>query len=209
MSASFARRIAPGVLLGTAAVGIVAMFDPALHGGSDAVLAAGSDVSGGGLSTTGITADGAAPNSNTTAANGSQGGSGSGGSANGNGSNSGSSNATNSGSNGSNSGNSGGKSSGGGGSADCSTGQTVTGSTVQTRYGPVQVEATVANGQLCAVQTLQYPNGDGRSSYISSKVIPWLDSHEPQIGVDFQHVTGATYTSEGYRQSLQSVLDQI
>ena len=86
---------------------------------------------------------------------------------------------------------------------------TVTGSAVQTRYGPVQVQATLTDGTLTAVTVLQYPNGNGRDAQINSYALPVLvqasvSAHSANIDT----VSGATYTSDGYRQSLQSALDQ-
>lgn len=93
--------------------------------------------------------------------------------------------------------------------ATCDIGQTFTGPVVTTRWGPVQVEATVANGQLCSVRAVAWPDGDPRSSMISQYVIPQLDAMASQSGTQFDTISGATYTSEGYRQSLQQLLDSM
>lgn len=95
------------------------------------------------------------------------------------------------------------------GSASGSGSTSVTGSTVSTRYGPVQVQLTVEQGTITAAQVLQYPSGDPRSAQISSYALPTLvqetvDQQSSQIDM----VSGATYTSMGYEQSLQSALDQ-
>ena len=87
--------------------------------------------------------------------------------------------------------------------------KTVTGSTVNTRWGPVQVQLTVSGGKITDVAMLQYPNGNGTDQQISSYALPIL----MQATVDTQSanidmVSGATYTSTGDRQSLQSAIDQ-
>ena len=87
--------------------------------------------------------------------------------------------------------------------------QTVTGQSVMTRWGAVQVQASVANGQLCQAQAVAWPANDGRSQMINSYAIPQLDAMASQQGTAFDNISGATYTSEGYRQSLQSILDSL
>ncbi|MCU0454199.1 MAG: FMN-binding protein [Bacteroidetes bacterium] len=88
------------------------------------------------------------------------------------------------------------------------TGTTVTGSSVSTRWGAVQVAATVTDdGTVCDLEALRYPNGDSRSSSISQRAIPLLEQRALADGLDFDAVSGATYTSEAYRDSLQSILD--
>ena len=58
---------------------------------------------------------------------------------------------------------------------------TYKGETVQTRWGPVQVQITVSGGKITDVSTLQYPNGDRRSLMISTQVIPWLQQEALQV----------------------------
>ena len=86
---------------------------------------------------------------------------------------------------------------------------TVTGDTVQTRWGPVQVQITVEGGQLTDVTAVQYPNGNGRDQEINAYALPVLAQEALAAqSADIDHVSGATVTSEGYVQSLQSALDQ-
>ena len=87
--------------------------------------------------------------------------------------------------------------------------RTVTGSTVQTRWGPVQVQLTVSGGKITDVAMLQYPNGNGTDQQISSYALPILmqDTMSAQ-SANIDMVSGATYTSTGYLQSLQSAIDQ-
>lgn len=93
--------------------------------------------------------------------------------------------------------------------ATCSDATTVTGTAVMTRYGPVQVAAQVAGGSLCSVRAVVWPDGDHRSAQINATAIPILDRSASTAGLDFDAVTGATYTSQGYRTSLQSIVDQL
>ena len=84
---------------------------------------------------------------------------------------------------------------------------TFDGATSQTRFGPVQVQVTVSNGKITSAKALQYPNGDPRSSNISSQAIPYLVQETlASNSSNIQGVGGASYTSYGWYQSLQSAL---
>ncbi|MBK9740534.1 MAG: FMN-binding protein [Actinobacteria bacterium] len=93
--------------------------------------------------------------------------------------------------------------------SSCDTAEAVTGPSVMTRWGPVQVAATIADGQLCEVHAVVWPTGDGRSMQINDYAIPIIDAAASQVGTQFDYVSGATYTSEGYRESLQQLLDSL
>ena len=87
-------------------------------------------------------------------------------------------------------------------------GKDETGPTVQTRWGPVQVEALVStDGKVCDVQALQSPSGARRSIAINAEALPILHDRAVQSGTAFDAVSGATITSEGYRSSLQAIVD--
>lgn len=87
--------------------------------------------------------------------------------------------------------------------------QTLTGSTAQTPYGPVQVQATMQNGRLVDVTALQTPSAAQQSQAIASYAVPVLRKEALAAGnAHINVVSGATYTSDGYAQSLQSALDQ-
>ena len=83
-----------------------------------------------------------------------------------------------------------------------------TGDKVQTRWGPVQVQITVKDGVITAANALAFPNGDRRSLSISQQAIPYLI--EQTLGVvsssEVMGVSQATYTSNGWRASLQSAI---
>ena len=86
--------------------------------------------------------------------------------------------------------------------------ETVTGVPVQTRWGPVQVRVTVRNGKLTDVTAVVRPTGNPRDQEINSFALPRLRAEALQAqGADIDTVSGATFTSEGYRRSLQSALD--
>lgn len=94
-------------------------------------------------------------------------------------------------------------------SGDCSTTESATGPAVMTEWGPVQVQVEFASdGSVCSVQAVAYPNNDPKSARINARAIPYLDQQASQVGTAFDSVSGATYTSEAYRESLQSILDQ-
>ncbi|MFD7460073.1 MULTISPECIES: FMN-binding protein [unclassified Streptomyces] len=87
--------------------------------------------------------------------------------------------------------------------------RTVTGAVAQTQYGPVQVRVTVAGGRVTEAEAVQAPSG-GRSGQITADAVPRLNQAAVAAGTaDIDAVSGATYTSAGYKQSLQSALDQI
>jgi uncharacterized protein with FMN-binding domain len=90
------------------------------------------------------------------------------------------------------------------------TGTTHAGSTVQTRFGPVQVAAVVDSGKtLCDVQVLAYPDGDRRSLSINQRALPTLRTQAVQSnGKNVVGVSGATITADAYRTSLQAALDK-
>ena len=87
--------------------------------------------------------------------------------------------------------------------------KTYTGDQVMTRWGPMQVEITVSGGKITAAQAVQYPNGNGRDVEINSYALPVLNQEVvDRQSAQIDTVSGATVTSDGYLQSLQSALDQ-
>jgi uncharacterized protein with FMN-binding domain len=86
---------------------------------------------------------------------------------------------------------------------------TVTGETAQTQWGPVQVQITVSGGKITDVTPVQYPDGNGRDQEINSYALPVLAQEALAAqSANIDHVSGATVTSDGYVQSLQSAIDQ-
>jgi uncharacterized protein with FMN-binding domain len=85
----------------------------------------------------------------------------------------------------------------------------VTGQTVQTQYGPVQVQIVETGHTLTDVTPLQLPNDSPHSQEIAAAAVPILRSEA--LSANSAHinvVSGANYTSDGYAQSLQSALDR-
>ena len=85
-----------------------------------------------------------------------------------------------------------------------------TGDAVDARYGYVQVKVTAKNGKITDITAVQLPNGDGRSMMISQQVEPMLKEQALAAqSANIQGVSGASYTSYGYQQSLQSALTKL
>src|SRR5512142_2729731 len=61
-----------------------------------------------------------------------------------------------------------------GSSTGSSTSGTVTGAVASTRWGPVQVQLTVANGKITNVSVVQYPSGNGKDQQINAYALPIL-----------------------------------
>ena len=79
---------------------------------------------------------------------------------------------------------------------------------VQTRFGPMQVSVTIDNGTITDVTALQLTNDDRKSVMISNRAAPILRGEVLSAqSASVANVSGATYTSQGYRQSLQAALD--
>lgn len=84
----------------------------------------------------------------------------------------------------------------------------VNGSSVGTQYGPVQVQLTISGSKIVSVVAIDYPRNNGRDREINSVAIPLLQ--QETVAAQTAHIdtiSGATYTSDGYVQSLQSALD--
>ncbi|MFF9088784.1 FMN-binding protein, partial [Streptomyces sp. NPDC014991] len=86
---------------------------------------------------------------------------------------------------------------------------TVTGDAAGTQYGAVQVRITVADGKITKAEAVQAPKG-GLSDQKTQLAVPRLNQEAVAAGTaHIDTVSGATYTSEGYRKSLQSALDRL
>jgi uncharacterized protein with FMN-binding domain len=101
--------------------------------------------------------------------------------------------------------------SGGSGGNKQSSGTTTTGQVAQTRWGPMQVEITTdASGTITDVEVVEYPSGNREDEQINSYALPQLvQATLDAQSADIDMVSGATVTSQGYLQSLQSALDQV
>ena len=93
--------------------------------------------------------------------------------------------------------------------APSSANRTVDGPVVDTRYGPVQVELVLQGGRITDLKALEYPNEARRSQFISQQALPLLhDEALSAQSASIDTISGATYTSDAYAQSLQAALDQ-
>jgi len=87
--------------------------------------------------------------------------------------------------------------------------KTITGDSVDTRWGPVQVQITVTSGKLSNVTAINYPWNNGRDQELNTYAIPQLNQEALSAGsAKIDMISGATYTSTGYINSLQSALDK-
>ena len=84
---------------------------------------------------------------------------------------------------------------------------TYTGDSVNVFYGNVQVAVDITGGVVKQVRFLQYPNSHSTSVMINQQAMPYLIQEAIQAQSSrVQIISGATFTSEGFQQSLQSAL---
>jgi uncharacterized protein with FMN-binding domain len=90
-------------------------------------------------------------------------------------------------------------------------GKQIDGKTINTRWGPVQVEAVVSSThEICSVKAIQSPNSHGKSVRINNVALPILHKQVMSAqSANIDGVSGATITSSGYERSLQSILDSL
>ena len=90
-------------------------------------------------------------------------------------------------------------------------GATIVGPTISTKYGPVQVQASVdGQGLVCSAQGIVWPTADGKSVRINDQAIPLLNQWSAHSGnASFNSISGATYTSKAYKKSLQAIIDGV
>lgn len=87
--------------------------------------------------------------------------------------------------------------------------KTVTGDSVSTQWGNVQVQITVTNGKITSATAVGYPQNNGHDQQINAYAIPVLQQESVgATSANIDMVSGATVTSGGYVQSLQSALDK-
>ncbi|MGW0846251.1 FMN-binding protein [Streptomyces sp. NPDC002787] len=80
----------------------------------------------------------------------------------------------------------------------------VTGPTIDTEKGPVQVQATFQGEKITAVRMLQQPDHPQTEAAVPVLVEETLQAQS----ADIDTVSGATITSDAYRESLQAVIDE-
>jgi uncharacterized protein with FMN-binding domain len=93
--------------------------------------------------------------------------------------------------------------------ASSSSDRTYTGQDVSYRYGDIEVAVTVDGSRIV---TVSVPQDDAFSPYsqtVNSAAVPILVREAVAAqGLNFDVVSGATYTSDAFAQSLQSALDK-
>lgn len=98
----------------------------------------------------------------------------------------------------------------GSGDTGSASGQVVNGAVADTRWGPVQVQVTIASGKLTQIVVLQQPDGNRRDQEINAYAIPRLREQALQAqSANIDGVSGATVTSDGFRESLQDALTAV
>lgn len=86
---------------------------------------------------------------------------------------------------------------------------TYTGNAVDAYYGTVQVAATIQNGAIASVRFVQYPHDQGNSAQINAHAMPQLIQEAVQTqSANVDGISGATHTTEAFKQSLSSALSQ-
>ncbi|KUO12782.1 FMN-binding protein [Streptomyces sp. DSM 15324] len=85
-----------------------------------------------------------------------------------------------------------------------SSGTTFTGTTVTTEKGDVQVQVTYDGGRIAAVKMLKQPNHPQTTAAVPKLVAETLRAQS----ADIDTVSGATITSDAYKESLQAAIDQ-
>lgn len=87
---------------------------------------------------------------------------------------------------------------------------TYTGPSVNAYYGQVQVSVGIKNGKINQVNFLSYPNSHSTSVYINQQAMPYLKQEAIQVQNpnNLQIITGATFTSEAFIQSITSALSK-
>lgn len=84
-----------------------------------------------------------------------------------------------------------------------------TGSVADAYYGSVQVSAKISGGKLTDVKILQFPNTHSTSVIINQQAMPYLKQEAIQAqSANVQIISGATFTSQAFQQSLQAALSQ-
>ncbi|XVU29812.1 FMN-binding protein [Actinoplanes sp. CA-054009] len=82
------------------------------------------------------------------------------------------------------------------------------GSSVQTQWGPLQVHITVADGKITEITAPTSPADNPADAGVTAGALPQLREQvlaAQSAAID--GVSGATFTSEAYKQSLQAALD--
>lgn len=83
-----------------------------------------------------------------------------------------------------------------------------TGTVADAYYGPLQVKAIIQGGKIADVQFLDYPQDRRTSVRINRFAVPELTTEAIQAqSANVDVISGATLTSDAFRESLQSALN--
>jgi len=86
---------------------------------------------------------------------------------------------------------------------------TFTGSDVSNFFGDVVVRVVITSGHITDVQAVKLPTDRAYSAYVSQVAGPMLRTEALQAqSANINIISGATYTSQSYAQSLESALQQ-
>ena len=88
-------------------------------------------------------------------------------------------------------------------------GRTAAGEPIATPFSVIQVQATVDKGRLTGVKTLLLTGDGPHTDAINRRAEPILRAAALEAGsAKVDAVSGATYTSESWRESLQAAIDK-
>jgi uncharacterized protein with FMN-binding domain len=86
---------------------------------------------------------------------------------------------------------------------------TFNGSPIYVEYGNVELSIVVSGGKITDIKVLDSPSDHSRSVQINNSALPKLRSEALAAqSANIDTVSGATYTSSGYKLSLQSAIDR-
>jgi uncharacterized protein with FMN-binding domain len=87
--------------------------------------------------------------------------------------------------------------------------RTYVGDDVAYRYGQIEVAVTVRGSKILDISLPENSSTDPHSAAINSEAVPVLEQEAISAqGMDFDAVSGATFTSDAFAQSLESALDK-
>ncbi|MEV8514076.1 FMN-binding protein [Dactylosporangium sp. NPDC051484] len=86
---------------------------------------------------------------------------------------------------------------------------TFNGNPIHIEYGSIELSIVVSGGKITDIKVLDSPKDQSRSVQINNSALPKLRAEALAAqSADIDTVSGATYTSSGYKFSLQSAIDR-
>jgi uncharacterized protein with FMN-binding domain len=80
-----------------------------------------------------------------------------------------------------------------------------TGDSISYQYGNIQLKVTEAAGKISAIDLVQADATAGRDQAFSYLVTDAINAN----GTSFGNISGATYTTDAFKQALQSAMSKI